>query len=151
MEIIEYKKDHQPRFKDLNVQWISKDFMMEEVDHQVLNDPEKYILKDGGAILLASEDDEVIGAAALINEGHGIYELTKMAVDERHRGKHIGYKLGLAILEKAKKLNAKKVVLHSNTVFNANAINLYKKLGFVEIPLGKSVWRRANIKMEISL
>ena len=116
-----------------------------------MNEPEKYILKDGGSILLASENNEIIGTAALMNEGHGIYELTKMAVDEKFRGKHIGYKLGMAALEKAKQLRAKKVILFSNTIHNGNAINLYKKLGFVEVPLGESVWMRADIKMEMEI
>ena len=52
------------------------------------------------------ENGEVIGTAALMNEGHGIFELTKMTIDERFRGMKIGYKLGLAILEKAKQCNA---------------------------------------------
>ena len=149
MNIIDYKTEHRERFKELNIHWISQDFQIEEVDYNVLNDPEQYILKDGGCILLASENGEIIGTAALMNEGHGIFELTKMTVDERFRGRNIGYQLGLAVLEKAKKLQAKKVILFSNKVHNGNAINLYRKLGFQEIPLGQSVFVRADIKMEI--
>ena len=151
MEIIQYKSEHRKRFKDLNIDWISRDFQVEEVDHNVLNDPEHYILKDGGCILLATENDEVIGTAALINEGHDIFELTKMTVDERFRGRNIGYKLGLAILEKAKQLRAKKVILFSNTVHNGNAIKLYFKLGFKEVPVDGALYIRADIKMEISI
>ena len=124
---------------------------MEDTDYNVLNDPEQFILKDGGCILLAADNGEIIGTCALMNEGHGIYELTKMTIDERYRGMKIGFKLGVAVLEKAKQLNARKVILFSNTVHNGNAINLYRKLGFVEIPLGQSVWARADIKMEIGI
>lgn len=151
MVIIEYKAEHQQRFKELNIQWISRNFEIEEVDYQVLNDPDQHILKDGGCILLAAEKGEIIGTCALLNEGHGIFELTKMTVDERYRGMKIGYKLGVAVLEKAKQLSAKKVILYSNTVHNGNAINLYRKLGFTERPLGQSVWVRADIKMEIGI
>ena len=151
MEIIEYKIEHQERFRDLNLQWISKNFQIEEVDYNVLNNPDQYILKDGGCILLVEEKGEIIGACALMNEGHGIYELTKMTIDERYRGLKIGFKLGAAILDRARSMKAEKVILYSNTVHNGIAINLYKKLGFIEVPLGQSVWIRADIKMEIDM
>ncbi len=149
MKIIDYKEEYRGPFKELNIQWISQNFQVEEVDYNVLNDPEQYILKDGGCILLVEENGEIIGTAALMNEGHNIFELTKMTVDERFRGRSMGYQLGLAVLEKAKQLQAKKVILFSNKVHNGNAINLYHKLGFKEIPLGQSVFVRADIKMEI--
>jgi GNAT superfamily N-acetyltransferase len=72
-----------------------------------------------------------------------------MAVDENLRGLKIGYHLGVATLEKAKMLNAKKIILHSNRKGSAAAISLYYKLGFKEIPLGDAPWARADIKMEI--
>ncbi len=151
MDIIEYRQEHKDRFKELNIQWISKDFEIEPVDYDVLNDPEKFILKEGGCILLASMNGEIIGTCALMNEGNGIYELTKMTVEEKYRGLKIGYKLGIAILEKAKKLGAKKVILYSNTVHTSIAVQLYRRLGFVEVPLDQSIWVRADIKMEIIL
>ena len=122
---------------------------MEESDTIVLNDPYTHILSGGGAILVAVYKNEFVGTCALINEDHGDYELTKMAVDENLRGLQIGYHLGIATLEKAEMLGAKKVILHSNRKGSAAAINLYYKLGFKEIPLGNAPWARADIKMEI--
>jgi ribosomal protein S18 acetylase RimI-like enzyme len=134
MEIIDFKPEHQPRFRDLNLQWIRESFEVEDIDYKVLNFPDEYILKDGGSILLASENGEIIGACALMNEGHGIFELTKMAVDVRFRGKRIGYELAIAAIQKARDLNAEKLILFSNTVHNSNAISLYRKVGFKEVP-----------------
>lgn len=150
LSIVEFEPVHAGAFKALNVAWISKSFVMEESDTIVLNDPYEHILKGGGAILIAVYKNEFVGTCALINEGHGDYELTKMAVDERLRGLKIGYHLGVATLEKAKILGAKKVILHSNRKGSAAAIELYRKLGFKEIPLGNAPWARADIKMEIS-
>lgn len=148
LSIILYRPEHQPVFKALNVAWISKSFVMEESDTIVLNDPQQYILEGGGAILLAQYKNEIVGSCALINEGHAVYELTKMAVDESYRGLKIGYHLGVATLEYARGLGAEKVVLHSNRKGSAAAIQLYIKLGFKEIPLGNAPWARADIKME---
>ncbi|MDQ3110180.1 MAG: GNAT family N-acetyltransferase [Bacteroidota bacterium] len=113
--------------------------------------PHEHILKNGGAILIAVYKNKFVGTCALINEGHGDYELTKMAVDQELRGLKIGYHLGIATLEKAKMLGAKKVILHSNRKGSAAAINLYYKLGFKEIPIGNATWARADIKMEIAI
>ena len=149
--IIEFETEHRKAFKDLNVAWITKSFVMEESDEMVLSNPEEHFLNNGGAILLARYKNEIVGTCALTYEGHGIYELTKMAVDENLRGLKIGYHLGVATLEKAKQLGAKKVILHSNRKGSAAAINLYLKLGFVEIPLDDAPWARADIKMEIKI
>lgn len=158
LSIIEYTPEHAAAFKALNEAWISKSFFLEESDIAVLSDPQKYILAPGaadpargGAILLAEYKGQIIGTCALTYEGHDTYELTKMAVDENFRGLKIGWHLGMATLEKAKQLGAKKVILHSNRKGSAVAIRLYYKLGFVEIPLGNAPWARADIKMEINI
>jgi N-acetylglutamate synthase-like GNAT family acetyltransferase len=151
VRIIPYSREHKDIFRDLNLKWISKDYKVEEIDYKVLNDPEKFILEDGGSIILAEYDGEIVGTCALTNEGHGIYEMTKMTVDERFRGKHIGLELGNAIVENAKSLGAKKVILYSNTTHAGKAIQLYYKLGFKKDDLDNSLWERADIKMELEL
>ncbi|MEO5643305.1 MAG: GNAT family N-acetyltransferase [Bacteroidia bacterium] len=147
--IVEFESLHADAFRELNTAWITQSFVMEESDTVVLNDPYEHILKNGGAILIAKYKNEFVGTCALIHEGQGEYELTKMAVDEKLRGLKIGYHLGIATLQKAKQLGAKKVLLHSNRKGSAAAIQLYRKLGFKEIPLGDAPWARADIKMEI--
>jgi GNAT superfamily N-acetyltransferase len=79
----------------------------------------------------------------------GVYEFTKMAVDDAYQGKKIGQLLSEAAIIKARELNAEKIILYSNTVL-APAIALYKKLGFIEIPLD-GPYKRSNIKMELLL
>jgi ribosomal protein S18 acetylase RimI-like enzyme len=151
LQIINYRPEHFSRFRQINIDWISKSYVLEDIDKKVLNNPDEYILKDGGSILMAIYGKEIVGTCSLTNEGHGIYELTKMGVDEKYRGLKIGYHLGVAIIEKAKQKNAKKVILYSNTKHSGIAIDLYRKLGFIEVPMDSALWVRADIKMEIKM
>jgi ribosomal protein S18 acetylase RimI-like enzyme len=90
-----------------------------------------------------------VGTVALKFVEPGVYEFTKMAVDEKYRGLKIGKALALAAIEKGKALGAHKIILYSNTIL-ANAIALYRKLGFQEVPVD-SVYERSDIKMELPL
>ena len=77
------------------------------------------------------------------------YEFTKMAVDGKFRGLKVGLALGEAAIEKARELGATKIILYSHTVL-VPAVSLYKKLGFVEVPVD-GPYKRSNIKMELEL
>jgi ribosomal protein S18 acetylase RimI-like enzyme len=147
--IHEYKPKYQPWFEKFNRDWIEKYFWMEPIDTAVLQHPEEHILKNGGSILMASCDKEMAGTVALKYVEPGVYEFTKMAVDEKFRGQHIGLLLSEAAIIKARELDAHKIILYSNTVL-APAISLYRKLGFKEVPLD-AVYKRSDIKMELIL
>ncbi len=148
LEILEYKPAHQPWFEKLNRQWIEKYFWMEPLDFLILQNPEDHIIKKGGSIFMASYHKELAGTVALKFVSPGIYELTKMAVDEKYQGKKIGQALADAAIIKSKKMGAEKIILYSNTILQP-AIALYKKIGFQEIPVD-GPYKRTNIKMEFN-
>ena len=148
LEILEYKPAHQPWFEKLNRQWIEKYFWMEPLDFLILQNPEDHIIKKGGSIFMASYHKELAGTVALKFVSPGIYELTKMAVDEKYQGKKIGQALADAAIIKSKKIGAEKIILYSNTILQP-AIALYKKIGFQEIPVD-GPYKRTNIKMEFN-
>jgi ribosomal protein S18 acetylase RimI-like enzyme len=151
IEIIEYKAEHQPYFEKLNRAWIEKYFELEEMDLFVLQEPEKAILQKGGAVLMASYDGVIAGTVALIKDGDGVFEFAKMAVDENYRRRGIAEKLGYAALEKAKELDADKIVLYSQTIL-LPALSLYKKIGFHRVPLDEPrTYKRSDVKMELVL
>ncbi|MFI5135641.1 MAG: GNAT family N-acetyltransferase [Chitinophagales bacterium] len=150
IRIVDYRSEYQPWFEKLNRGWIEKYFRMEEVDVNVLTRPEEFILKNGGIILMAYWNDEVAGTVALRKMKSGEFELTKMAVDAKFRGKGIGEALAKGLLDRAKEMKLKKVILYSNTVLDT-AIRLYRRMGFKEIPLEPGSYERSNIKMEIEL
>ncbi|MEO5591892.1 MAG: GNAT family N-acetyltransferase [Chitinophagaceae bacterium] len=138
------------RFKELNVSWLKKYFVVEPIDEIMLSDPQTYILDKEGHIFFAKLGNEAVGTFALMKTGDGVYELGKMAVDEKFRDRKIGSQMLAYCLEKAKELGALKVTLYSNTRLE-NALHLYRKFGFMEVPLGSSEYKRSNIKMEINL
>jgi putative acetyltransferase len=149
MEIVEYSSAHAPAFRRLNQEWIEKYFVMEEPDYISLNDPEEYILKPGGHIFFAVENEEVLGTVALIKEHDG-FELAKMAVTPVAQGRGIGKLLGEAAIAKARELGARHLMLISNRKL-IPAITLYEKLGFKEVPLDKdNPYLRGDIKMLIT-
>lgn len=149
VNIIDWEPRYQQAWKDLNIDWISKDYVVEQIDLDTLDYPERYFLNGGGAVLLAEKNGEIIGTVALQPFGDGVFELAKMTVAESARGLKIGEMLCLACLERAKQLGAKKVFLLSNTK-GYQAINLYFKLGFRCVPLDNSDFARANIQMEVN-
>ena len=149
LTILDYKPEHQPWFEKLNRDWIEKYFRMEPIDIAVLQNPEEHILKKGGSIVMASCDKEIAGTVALKYVEPGVYEFTKMAVDEKFRGQKVGLRLSEAAIVKARQLGARKIILYSNTVL-VPAISLYRKLGFKEIPVD-AVYKRSDIKMELML
>lgn len=127
-EIVDYKPEHQPYFEKFNTTWIEEFFEMETLDKYVLQHPEEALISKGGAILMALYKNEVAGTAALRYLGSDQYEFTKLAVEPAFRRKGIGEALTYAAIGKAKQLNAKKLVLYSNTKQEA-AINMYRKMG----------------------
>lgn len=150
VEIINYSPEFQDDFKRLNYEWIEKYFQLEEADRQSLNHPDEKILKPGGHIFMAIYNGESVGTCALIKMNDNAYELAKMAVTEKAKGKGIGWLLGQAAINKARELKAEKIFLESNTVLQP-AINLYQKLGFRKIVGQPSPYQRCNIQMELKL
>ncbi len=152
IRIISYESKYKIPFKELNEEWITKFFIMEEADYKALDNPEEYILDQGGAILIALYKEEPVGVCALIKMDHPNYdfELAKMAVSPKAKGKGIGYLLGEAIIRKAQALGAQNIYLESNTVLKP-AINLYHKLGFKKVIGISTPYQRCNIQMELKL
>ncbi|HET6225696.1 MAG TPA: GNAT family N-acetyltransferase [Bacteroidia bacterium] len=144
--IIPFKPEYAVYFDQFNKSWLEEYFVVEPIDKYVLENPEEAILKPGGSILFAEHENQIIGTVALKLTKPGVYELTKMAVDKKLRGHGAGKLLCEAAIKEAKKLKANELILYSQREL-ANAIAIYKKMGFVELPLEQGVYKRANIKM----
>ena len=147
VEVLDFRPEHGAAFRQMNLDWITHYWEVEDTDRLYLDHPQEKIFDPGGAILMALHDGEVVGTVALIPMDDGCYELAKMAVDERARGKGIGWRLGRAVLDRARDLAATRVYLESNTILEP-AINLYKKLGFKPVESDASPYDRCNIQME---
>lgn len=150
IEILPYLPQYQPWFKKLNQAWIEEYFTLEPVDEWVMDNPEEAILSRGGQIFFAARNQQIIGVAALkwIETAPGVLELTKMAVDKAAQGLGAGKLLCQTAIDLARSMGAKKLVLYSNTSLGP-AIGIYRKLGFLEVPVEPGKYARADIKMEI--
>lgn len=146
-EFIGFQSQYSSDFARLNYEWIEAYFQIEETDRNYLDNPEKMIIEKGGEIIFIRKGNEIIGTCALVRINNDLYELAKMAIDPKEHGNGLGYRLGKAIIDKARQLGAKKLFLESNTILKP-AINLYRKLGFKEIEESESPYARSNIQME---
>jgi DNA-binding MarR family transcriptional regulator/N-acetylglutamate synthase-like GNAT family acetyltransferase len=148
VEIVHFKDEHAESFYQLNRAWLEKYFYVEDIDHEILSNPKEKIIEPGGFILMARIKEKIVGTAALIVSSDGMMELSKMAVDASYQGLGIGEKLAKAAIQQYQATDYDKMFLESNRQLTA-ALNLYDKLGFVEVdsPHEKSAYSRADIYM----
>ena len=151
MKIVTWDPNFSGEFKKMNLQWLKEFFWVEAHDEEVLGNPEKYIIDPGGMILFVKDKEDILACLALMKMEEGIFELTKMAVKPGYRGKKIGNKLLEYTLQYAKEKQWHKLIIYSTRKLE-NAIHLYKKYGFEEIPIeANSPYDRGDIKMELNL
>lgn len=148
--IIPFEEKYSKIFHDLNIEWLEKFFYVEVHDRDVLSNPQSYIIDNGGFIFFAKYNGEIVGTFALMNENEG-FELSKMAVSPKYQGLKIGQELMNYCLAFAKNKKWDKLLLYSSTKLK-NAIYIYKKYGFIEVPVEPdSPYERSDIKMILHL
>ena len=146
-QIIPFEPRYRGDFKRLNIAWLEKFFRVEPLDADVLSNPEANILDPGGRILFAKVGGEIAGTCALIPEGGGRYELSKMAVDERFQGLGLGRLLLEAAVAEFKKMGGAELFLESSSKLGP-AIRLYETSGFKHRPRTvASHYERADVYM----
>lgn len=150
IEIIPFEEKYAQYFYDLNADWLKKYFYIEPYDEKVLSNPKKYVIDSGGFIFFAKYNTEIVGVVSLINQ-KTFFELSKMAVSPKYQGFKIGQQLMDFTINFAKEKGWDSITLYSHRSLKA-AIQLYKKVGFKEIPVEKdSHYERADIKMLLEL
>lgn len=148
--VVNYEEKYKNDFKKLNEEWLKKYFSVEPEDQKVLSAPED-IIKNGGEIFFALYNNETAGTCAVIRKDKNSFELAKMAVTEKYRGRQIGKKLALTGIGFAVSKNAKTIFLETSNKLTA-ALNLYRKLGFEQIPNDHpEKYKRCTIKMKLEI
>lgn len=152
LQIIDFNQVTENHFRTLNLEWIEHYFEVEAEDHKVLNDPQTHIIDTGGAVIYARYQDMIVGTCALKKWSDEEYELSKMGVKPNFQGLKIGTKLAKAIIKIAESKGCKRLFLDSNRKLET-AINLYRKLGFNEVPQinNATPYQRCDITMELFL
>ncbi|WP_309234401.1 GNAT family N-acetyltransferase [Nocardia sp. XZ_19_385] len=140
-------------FKEINEEWIRAYFSLEPADSHLLDNPEIEIVAKGGQVLIARDGAEIVGCGAVVPEGHGVYEISKMGVSPQHRGRGIGRLVLAAAIDYARAQGATTLYLESSKRL-ANAVHLYESVGFVHVPPGslrQSPYSRADVFMKYDL
>jgi ribosomal protein S18 acetylase RimI-like enzyme len=151
VRIITFDPAYAKDFADLNYEWIAANYGIEDHDHDQLDHPVASVLEKGGEIFFALVDGQVAGTVAMIRIDDHSFELAKMAVSPKFQGRKLGDLLMNACVDFGRSKKAASIILESNTKQVA-AISLYRKHGFVEVPLDpNSQFVRANIRMELVL
>lgn len=148
--IVSYRPAHRADFERLNRAWLAE-LWVEPRDEQVFADPEAAYAPGGGAVFSALYDGRVVGTVALRRESDAVWELCKLAVDERERGRGIGAALVHAVIDAARVRGAHTLFLTTNTRLAA-AVRLYRRMGFE--PCAERAHperRRANLEMTLTL
>ena len=128
--IHEFSDELAPTFYAINAEWIAAMFALEQTDIDVLENPRAKIIEPGGTILfIEAAGLGIVGTCALQQTSPGKFELTKMGVTAAARGLKAGEALLIAMIARARQMNAQQLYLLTNHKCAA-AIHLYDKAGF---------------------
>ena len=151
LKIVPYEDKYKFDFERLNRQWIEEFFKMEDEDFHTLQNPESYVIAEGGEIFFAIYEQEVIGTAAMIPTSDKVFELAKMSVKKDFHGKGVGKLLLKKCISFAKEKKAFEIFLLTNNILKP-ALNLYLSFGFVvNDQYDDERYQRGNTKMNLLL
>lgn len=149
MKIVPYDPKYKEDFIEMNHAWISEMFRLEDEDVRELGNIEPYIAQ-GGQIFFALDDDGSVMACCMIApRADGDWEIMKFAARGLYTGTGAGSACLKACMDYARKKGIPKVIIVSNRKC-VQAVHLYRKFGFTEIPVDKErfPFDRADIAFE---
>ncbi|HFI0506424.1 TPA: GNAT family N-acetyltransferase [Streptococcus suis] len=149
MNIETYKPEYKEAFIAMNLAWIEEMFQVEDEDRMVLGSIEER-LANGGEIFFAINDEGEIMASCMVAPlPSGEWEIEKFAAKKEFAGQGAGKACLQACMDFIKEKHIQKVIIVSNRKC-VSAIHLYRKFGFIEIPVDKNKfpYERADIAFE---
>jgi len=145
-----FSPEYAAAFKELNLDWIERYFVVEPLDELLLSNPQEHFIDSGGQIVFAVQDDLVVGCCGIFKHTETVFEISKMAVRPALQGLGIGRVLLDRAIEVAQSLGAERLEIISSTRLKT-ALALYASVGFVEVPLESDAYERGNIALELVL
>jgi carbonic anhydrase len=114
------------------VRWLDMDLSHRGFDGEMAEFARVFTLPSG-MFFVADAGSEIVGCAGLLRHSDDVAEVKRLYVRDAYRGRALGEKLVLSVIEKARSLDFSRLILDSvpQTRF---AQQLYERMGFVDIP-----------------
>lgn len=149
VKIVPYDPKYKQDFIEMNRAWISEMFSMEDEDERELGSIETY-LDRGGQVFFALDGHRNVVACCMIGPREdGDWEIMKFAARGMYTGTGAGSACLRACIAYARERAVKRIIIVSNRKCE-QAVHLYRKFGFAEIPVDKKKFpfARADIAFE---
>ncbi len=112
-------------------EWLSVDLCFQGFEKELVNLPGKYA-ESRGCLLLAREAEAIVGCVGLWPLDDAICEMKRLFVRPSWRGRGVGRRLAVAIIDEARKRQYASMRLDTMPRLEA-ALALYRALGFADI------------------
>ena len=133
LHYIKYKLEELEEVREIFIEYadfLKVDLCFQDFEKELQTLHEVYALPKG-CIILAKEDNQVLGCIALKPIGEGICEMKRLYVRPLARGKSLGKQLVEELIDFAKKAGYKTMKLDTITSLK-EAIKLYQSKGFIK-------------------
>jgi putative acetyltransferase len=113
--------------------WLNVNLCFQGFEQEVATLPGKYA-PPRGSLLLVKDGDRAVGCIALRPLEDGVCEMKRLFVRREAQGHRLGERLVNAIIAEARRLNYSAMRLDTLPGKMDRAIELYRRVGFREIP-----------------
>lgn len=100
-----------------------------------LHDIQKNYFENGGIFLVMLKGEEIICTGAIRQLAGELCELKRLWLLPEYHGQGLGYRMLQELLTFARAQGYKRIQLETDAVAQSRAVELYKRIGFREIPI----------------
>lgn len=152
MKVVPYDSKFKEDFIAMNKAWIEDMFILEDEDIREMGNIEPCIENGGQIFFSLDDDDQVMACCMIAPREDGDWEIMKFAARGMYTGTGAGSACLKACIDYAREIHLKKIIIVSNRKCK-QAVHLYRKFGFIEVPVDKEKFpfERADIAFELFL
>jgi len=99
-----------------------------------MNNIQQNYLDNGGIFLVIEAENQIIGTGSIRQLEDKVCELKRLWLLTEHHGQGLGYRLLQELVSIAREMGYKRIRLETAPVHQKRALELYKRVGFYEIP-----------------
>ena len=99
-----------------------------------MDDIQKNYLNNGGIFLVIEDENQIIGTGAIRQLEDKACELKRLWLLTEYHGQGLGYRMLQELLSIAREMGYKRIRLETAPVHQKRALELYRRVGFYEIP-----------------